>query len=612
MKSRLANAALIILFIAIAYIPSISEKKLSDRAEAIKANVVFLSSDDLEGRLPGTPGNQKAADYILNQFRMIGLLPINGVSTQEFKINNKIKVTEKTNVTFTKIVEKAGLPPEMWTKADRKWNPGTDYYPVSISENATVSGEVAFVGYGISAKELSYDDYEGIDVKGKIVIIFSDSLDGKPHQAKFENYANLKYKASNARDHGAIGVIFIKRLSDSANVFYRLKIERISGNSGMVAIQANRTELAKFFPKDKNLYPIEMEMLKSGKPKSFVLPSTKLTMTVDLEFEQASVNNIIGEVKGTDPALADEYIVIGAHYDHIGGGEFNSNYKGKTPQIHNGADDNASGTSALIELARKIKLNPLNRNVVFVAFNCEEMGVLGSSYFVKNPVVPSEKIALMVNLDMVGRLKDNKITVFGVNSAALLDKLIDSLGIADTVTVIKNAEGYGPSDHASFYNQKIPVLFMFTGVHLDYHTPSDDWDKINFEGMAKVCDFTEGAVRAVDSYKVKPEFAGVITPPTDQPEKRSDKPKVWFGAIPDFAENPKGFVINGCSPGSPAEKAGLKAGDIITQIGENTIKNLGDFSRALKEHSPGDKVKVSFIRDGKVEVKEVELAKKGN
>jgi len=477
---------------------------------------------------------------------------------------------------------------------------------LSNSSNGTAEGEIAFVGYGITAKEINYDDYEGVDVKNKIVIIISDSADGKPQDERFAKYATIKYKTSNAKEHGAIGIIFVKRLSDSANTFYPLKMQRFSDNAGIPVIQANRTEIAKFFPKENNLYPSELALIETKKPQSFVLPRVTVSITTELVFEETSIANVMGMIKGTDPMESQEYIVIGAHYDHIGWGEFNSSYKGK-PAIHNGADDNASGVSAIIELARVFKANPLRHSVIYVAFNAEEMGLLGSSFFANNSPVDISKVITMINLDMVGRF-DKELTVFGTGTSGIFDAIVDAEAANDSIKIIKNNEGYGPSDHTSFYIQKVPVLFMFTGAHAEYHSPGDDYEKISFDGIVKVVDFTDGVLRAIDAKSENPDYIEQQTN-SGGGRGRGDI-KVSFGSIPDFAENPDGFAISGCKPGSPCEKAGMQKGDVMISFNGMKTGNIMEFTQALKIVSPGDVVTVVYLREGQKITKEIKLEAK--
>ncbi|MGB9912036.1 MAG: M20/M25/M40 family metallo-hydrolase [Candidatus Kapaibacteriota bacterium] len=589
----------IVLGILITFNISYSQKASTEEALKIAEYVRFLASDELEGRYPATPGNYKAADFIEKHFKDFGLQPISGNYRQTFPFPIAYKFSEKNSVVWEKLIERPGLPKDMWKSIPKNWNIGVEFQPLPISENGTISGEVVFAGYGITAKDIGYDDYEGIDVKNKIVIVLTDSVEGQPKDERFIPYSKLNYKAMNAREHGATGIIFVKVQSDSANVFYPVKVSTFNKPSGIVAIQANRTEIAKFFPKNSNLYPTEMEMQKTKKPKSFLLPDTKITISVNIEKETAEVPNVFGLIPGRDPELSKQYIVIGAHFDHLGWGGENSLYRGKTPAIHNGADDNASGVAAILHLAEYLAKNPLRRSVIVVAFNGEEEGLLGSSHFVKHSPVPIEQIVLMLNFDMVGRMKENKLNVFGTGSSTSFDKVIDSVAVLDSLILTKGSEGYGPSDHASFYSVKIPVLFMFTGAHSDYHMPTDDAEKIDCDGILKVTNFAKKILERYGNSFEKPDYVYV---PIEKKNGKDNAPgyaRVWFGIVPNFEDNPKGLKISGVSAGSPAEKAGLQGDDIITKFGGKTIKNLQDLTYVLREFKPNDTVDVVVIRGDK-------------
>lgn len=596
------NAVLFLLIL-----PLISQN--DNRIEQIQKDLKYLASEECEGRLAGSHGNKLAEENILSRFKEMGLMPLNGQYLQGFSINTGLTFGPNNVFTATKLVEKPGLPPEMWTKARRKLNITNDFQPLSISANGSVEAEVAFVGYGITAKELNYDDYDGIDVKGKIVIIISDSADGKPLESRFINYSTLKYKANNAKEHGAAGIIFIKRISDSANTFYPLTLERFSGNARIPIIQANRTELAKYFPKENNLYPTEISIMTNNKPKSFILPNLSMSFSVDLRYEETEVNNIMGMIKGNDKARSDEYIVIGAHFDHIGWGAFNSSYKGK-PAIHFGADDNASGVSALMDLASHFINQPLNRSIIFIAFNAEEMGLLGSSYFVKNPPVDLTKIITMINLDMVGRMQNNNLTIFGSGSGDYFEEILDAVAEQYQVSISKNNEGYGPSDHTNFYLENIPVLFFFTGAHSDYHSPGDTYEKINFEGIVTISDIIMTILKDIDLRKELPKFIKDSKSSNSLEGRGRSEIKVSFGSIPDFSGSSDGFLINGCKHGSPCEKAGLQKGDAIVSFADMPVNNLGDFTEALKKVNPGDIINLEYLRAGKKINTKVELEAK--
>jgi aminopeptidase YwaD len=589
----------IFIFIFVQTLPS--QPVTPQLIERLREDENYLASDSLEGRLAASPGNEKARDYILAHFKQYGLEPVDGKYLQPFPYDAGLKLGDKNEIEISVIVQKPGIPPEMLKPIMRKWVLGEEWHPMRFSENGTVSGELVFAGYGMTAKDLHYDDYEGIDVKGKIVIVLADSAEGQPLIKEFQPYSELSYKATNAREHGAAGIIFIKTLSDSANTYYKFYYDRFFQNSGIIAVQANRTMLAKLFPYEKPLLDLEKKINKERVPQSFVLPRVKISISVDIKPDVRQIDNVVGMVKGSDPKLNGEYFVAGAHFDHLGWGGTYSHYKGKIQMIHNGADDNASGTSAIIELASQIASKPLRRSLIFIAFNAEEEGLLGSSYFANNSPVPLEKTEFMLNLDMVGRMKDNRINVMGTGSSPEFAKITDSLATADSLTLIKVQEAYSPSDNASFYSKNIPVLFLFTDLHTDYHRPSDKVDKINFEGLGRATMLTEQFLRAVDNYDSKPEYIKVASPDTAGKEQTPGKGygRVSLGVVPDFATIPNGLRITGTVGGSPAEKAGLKDGDVLTKIGDKTIKNLFDLSQCLKEHNTGDEVIIIFVRDGK-------------
>ena len=579
---------------------SLAQTDLSQLETKLRSHISFLASDSLQGRFAGKPGNEMAMNYIVEQFRGYGAMPAGGSYLQSFPYVAGLKLDDsKNNMEVSILVEKMGVPAEMLKPTKRRWELYKDWKPMRFSQNGTVSGELAFVGYGITSKELNYDDYAGIDVKNKIVIILSDSAEGQCLIKEFKPYAELSYKVNNAREHGASGIIFVKTLSDSANTYYKFYPDKLFGNSGIVAIQANRTQLAKLFPHLKPMLDLEKKINKEKIPQSLILPKVTLTITVDISEDIKQINNVLAVVKGTDPVLSDEYLIVGAHFDHLGWGEINSFYKGKTPQIHHGADDNASGVSALLELSSLIKNRPLRRSVLLISFNAEESGLQGSAYYVKNPVVPLEKTDFMLNMDMVGRMKDNRLNLMGTGSSARFSNIADSLAMVDSIKIIKVTEAYGPSDHASFYSKNIPVMMMFTDLHLDYHRPSDEIDKINFEGLARLTYFAEHILRAVDSYDTKPGYQEIKSADTSSVQKERGYGKVWFGVVPDFEENPNGLKISGTSGGSPAQKAGLQNGDIITKFGDKTVKNLYDLTFCLKAYNPGDVVDIYIIRNNK-------------
>jgi Zn-dependent M28 family amino/carboxypeptidase len=318
------------------------------------------------------------------------------------------------------------------------------------------------------------------------------------------------------------------------------------------------------------------------------------------------VKNVVAVLEGEGP-LADETIVLGAHYDHLGLGGAGS-LAPWTTDIHNGADDNASGTATLLEAARRLATSgeKPRRRIVFIAFTGEERGLLGSAHYVRQPRFPLESTVAMFNLDMVGRLNENKLQVFGTGTAKEFEPLVDKLGEQYGFQIAKHPGGFGPSDHSSFYAKKIPVLHLFTGTHSDYHRPSDDSPKINVEGMRRVADMLVDVVRATDAAEAKPTYIEIKR--VEALGDGGDRP--YFGSIPDYGGNVEGLLLSGVVEGGPAEKGGLKGGDVIVKLGDSKITGIEDFDSALRKHKPGDKIKVTVQRDGKPVELEVTLSRR--
>lgn len=335
------------------------------------------------------------------------------------------------------------------------------------------------------------------------------------------------------------------------------------------------------------------------KPHSMVIPGWKAKGVETIEKERVNVSNVIGVIDGEGP-LADETVIIGAHYDHVGRGGANSLAPGST-EIHNGADDNASGTTSLIELARRFgkraQTSKLPRRLVFIAFTGEEMGLLGSERYCKSPLYPLDKTVAMLNMDMVGRLKEDKLIVYGTKTSSRWEPELQKADEGLDLKLIFKPEGFGPSDHSSFYAKKIPVLHFFTGEHSDYHRPTDDWDKINYEGMARVTDLIEKVAIDAVTNPQKPDYLEVKG--TGGPIRSGNRP--YVGTIPEFGNEEPGYAISGVAPGSPAEKGGLRGGDRIVKLGGQKITNLDDFDAALRRFPAGTEVEFVVAR-GKEEI----------
>ncbi|HMU61367.1 MAG TPA: M28 family peptidase [Gemmatimonadales bacterium] len=322
--------------------------------------------------------------------------------------------------------------------------------------------------------------------------------------------------------------------------------------------------------------------------------------------------NVIGIIPGRDPALRNETVIIGAHYDHLGLGGFGSLDPDSTGRVHNGADDNASGTAALFTIATILQAAPTARTVVFIAFSGEELGLLGSDYYVKNPIYPLSATEAMINLDMVGRLKNDKLIVYGTGTATEFPALLDSLNWYAKFDLRPQPEGYGPSDQTSFYAAKIPVLHYFSDLHADYHRSTDDWDKINAQGLVRIADFAAAMATVLGNRPTRLTFVDVPPPAPKGGAAVTSGYGAYLGTVPDMASGESGGVlITGVSKGSPADLGGMKGGDKIIKIGDYDVADLAGMTDALRAYRPGDKVVVVVVRDGKTMGLDVTLGKRG-
>ncbi|MBU3699857.1 MAG: M28 family peptidase [Candidatus Kapabacteria bacterium] len=586
------------LCLAFIHGPVLAQPTTSAEAQRIIDHVRVLASDSCQGRGPGSGGIEKAAAYVMEQFKSIGVRPAGRASFGDpFTMTTGVKLAEPNSVSFSVVIERPGVPVDQTRPITVGWKLGADYQPYGFSETGSAKGEVVFAGYGLSTS--SYDDYSGVDVKGKVVILLRGLPGWADADQTLRQLATVRSKTTIARDKGAVAVIFVNKNGDSADVLSRFGLDRLGKYSGILALQARRSTCAKVFPpKGTSLFVAETDIEKTKKPRSFQLANVTANVAVALAFEESTTSNIIGMIEGTDPTLKNEYVVVGAHYDHIGMGDENSLAASNEPAIHHGADDNASGTAGIIELSRAVAASPLKRSVLFMAFSGEEKGLLGSKHWVTTPTVPLDKVTAMINLDMIGRLKDGKLNIQGVGTSSRWPAVIDSAKKGLPLTITTTADGFGPSDHSSFTGKGIPVLFFFTGLHGDYHRPSDTWDKVNAEGQVTVLSMVERAMRIIGDAPDRPEFAkGADKPASTQ--SSSMALKVTFGVVPDYSDDPQGLHITGVKPGSPAEKGGLQADDIITAMGQTTIKNIYDLMAALGSFKPGDTTTVKVIRDEK-------------
>jgi hypothetical protein len=552
-------------------------------AQEIQHHIEFLASDDLKGRLSGSKEIYIAAVYIKDEFESYHLKPLFKDSYfQEYNFISDVKLTDNNTLAFNINNKKEKL--ELYK----------DFIPTTFSGKNHIKAELVFAGYGISAPKLDYDDYANIDVKGKIVIVMRSTPEYDKPRSDFDKFSSLRFKANLAKEKGARGIIFVNGYlpKDSADNLVKFKYDRAAGEKEFPVVQVKRSFIDQLF-KAQNLdfAEYQVKMKESKKPASFIIKNADIDIATEVEELNSVDRNVAGYLEGTDPILKNEYIVIGAHYDHLGMGIEGSLYKGTEPKIHHGADDNASGTAGVMELAEKFASfnKDLKRSMIFITFSGEELGLIGSNYFVNNLPIPADKIDAMINLDMVGRLRDDALTVYGTGTSTKWKEILNEENRYNFKLAF-NDEGFGPSDQSSFYGKGIPVLFFFTGVHEDYHRPTDEAKLINSMGEDTVLHYVFDVAGIIDSMKGKPDYIKIASKGT------SGDWKVYAGTVPDMSNTSEGFRLSGVSPGGPAEMAGLKGGDIMLKFGDKEINNIYDYMYALQDHVPGDVVTVVVKR----------------
>ena len=562
----------------------------------LKQHIIFLASDSLKWRKPGTDGGRIAAEYVAKEISNIGLSPIENNSFQYFDVVTSISAGGNNTFRFKDFNGEAEM----------------DFTPLSFSENGDVTAPVIFAGYGFDVKtdSISWNDYSGLDVTGKWVMVLRGDPEDNPHGI-FSEHSSLRKKTLVARDHGAAGILFLSGPEfEETDELIPLVYDQSQSGSAIHAIHIKRSVADRIIKESGyTISQLEQRLISDRKPVSFIVQE-EITASTDLVKQTVTTQNVAGILYGSDPRLKEEIIVIGAHYDHLGfGGAHSGSRRPDTLAIHNGADDNASGVAAILEIIEKLKeeQTKLKRSVLFLSFGAEEMGLLGSKYFVNNPSVDLGKIKLMFNLDMVGRLDSTTktITVGGTGTAVGLSDLVQRLAEGKDLNVKLSSEGYGPSDHTSFYVENIPVLFFFTGVHEDYHTPEDDVEKINLSGEKLVAEFVHDLI--IEAANVPESLVYQEAGPKEQPSGRR-RFKVTLGIMPDYAsEGGEGLRVDGVLNNKPAKRSGMEKGDVIVAMDGKPVKNIYDYMYRLEECKPGQRVNVDVLRNGKKITLVVEL-----
>jgi Peptidase family M28/PDZ domain/PA domain len=555
------------------------------------ADVKSLASPHMEGRGAGTKGLARAEHLLEKRYQQLGLEPagVNGYA-QPFTVVTGARLKPDNSFSVLAAGSKTNL------KIDK------DFVPLSFSSSGQVSGPLVFAGYGATADEFHYDDYAGLDVRGKIVVVLRYEPSGFAQKSADHGltlHSQLTTKAINARNHGAAAVVVLNGKLGDGEQDSLTRMGSVSGpeNVGIFFVQV-KNQVANGWLKSAgtSLAEVQDKINASSTPASFRFPETlEAALHIDIETTRATVNNVLGWL----PGQSDEYLIVGAHYDHLGRGNFDSLSPSEIGRIHPGADDNASGTAGVLELARLLapQRGQLKRSILFVNFAGEELGLLGSAAWVKDPTRPLGQAVAMINMDMIGRIKNDKVYIGGVGTGSTFKAVLEQAQKDTPFKIEYSAGGYSSSDHTSFVSKKIPVLFFFSGLHSDYHKPSDTWDKINAPSAARLLDLVGKVAIQLASAENAPRFQAVAE---DRPPGGAGGGGYgpYFGSIPDFGQTENGVRFSDVKPNSPAAKAGLKPGDVLIQFGDKPIGNLYDFTDALRRSQVGDVVAVKVLRDG--------------
>ena len=568
--------------------------------DTLRADVAYLAADELEGRMTGTEGARAAAAHITARLEALGVKPLPGHDSFALPF----EFTAGTEDGGTTLKARAGEDSAAWT--------GTEHIQaLSFSDNDTVSGSVVFAGYGLvipEAQGFPYDSYAGIDVEGKIALVlryFPEDADQET-RGVLSRYSGLRYKAMQARERGAIGLLVVTGpRSPNAGEVIPMSFDTAISGSGIVAASISGDVAAALFTvmegtvEGKSLEQVQ-ESMDDANPHAvgFELPGVEIELTAAVEREQRIGTNIVGFIPGTAADTVDKpWVVIGAHYDHLGRGDGGNSLakKEEAGEVHNGADDNASGVATLLETAARLATKPMKRNVAIAFWSGEELGVLGSAHFVKEPPMPVEGIAGYLNYDMVGRLRENTLTIQAVGSAEEWPGLLEQTNVPVGFDLELGEDPYLPTDSSSFNQAGIPSLHFFTGSHDDYHRPSDDADRLDYEGMQRVARF--GAILAGRVGSAEEPLTFVKVEPKTTGGGDRDTLRAFTGTIPDYTTEVEGLRLSGVVGGGPADEAGLTEGDVIVEFAGQTITNIYDYTYALDAVKVDVPVQVVFLRD---------------
>jgi hypothetical protein len=587
--TRLFAAALLATSLVVVALPVQAQ---TTTTSATRGHVETLASERFGGREAGSPGERLAAEYLSGELTRLGARPLPGTNGMllpfEFTAGSR---DGGSRLTVTREGQARGFDSTRHVQA------------LSFSDDAEVSGPVVFAGYGIvvpPSQNFPYDSYAGLDVADKVVVVlryFPEDADQQT-RAALARYADLRYKAMAARQRGAKALVVVTGpRSPNAGETIPMRFDTALAGSGIPAVSVSGDVAAMLFTGERSLAAVQQD-LDTGNPHvaGFELPGVTLSVTAAVLRETRTAYNVVAHLPATaGPAAPRPWVAIGAHYDHLGRGERASSLATaeEAGQIHHGADDNASGTAAVLAIAERLAEIPRRRHVLVGFWSAEEIGLVGSAAFVRSAAVPASELAAYLNFDMVGRMQNNRLVVQATGTSVMWPQILERVNVSAGFDLVLMADPYQPTDVATFNEAGVPSLSFTTGAHLDYHKPSDTADKINYEDLDRLVDMAAAIVGRVAGLDAPPAFTKVE--PQTAPAGRAGM-RLFTGTVPDYASEAQGLLLGGVVAGGPADRAGLQKGDVIVEIGGQTIANIYDYTFALELLKPDTPVTVLYVR----------------
>ena len=579
--------------------------------ERVGGDIQYLASEELQGRAPGSDGLQKAADYMRDAFKEAGLTSgvEDGSFYQPFQVSLETRLVKEQTVLVLHGPDGKTL----------KLALGKDYQALAIGGSGKAKAEIVFAGYGISAPDLKYDDFKEADVAGKVLLVIRREPQQGNEKSAFDGknttpFSYIRTKVRQAREQKAAAVLFVNDPhttkgkkdelvpatgfgSGKGLPFAHLTQKLVNELLAVTPVMADDdTEL-------KTVEAIEKQIDEHYQPLTQALAGWSAEFDFPFEEIRADVANVIGVIEGEGP-LANETVLIGAHYDHLGYGPFGSR-RPNPKALHPGADDNATGTAAVVELARRFATRDKKpaRRMVFMGFSAEERGLIGSNHYVNAPIFPLQDTVAMINFDMIGRLRKDKLIINGGRSGKEFPALLDQANKNEALQLDKGGTLMG-GDHFGFYQKGIPAVHFFTGLTPDYHTPDDKFENINVPGVVKTIDFCEQFLNAVVAMPTRAEYVKVARAP-----RGAGGGMAYLGVTPDYSSSVDGLKVTGVNDDSPAAKGGLQAGDIITRIGKIPVADIQGLADGLRANKPGVTVEIDVKRGDKKKTLKVTLGR---